>query len=133
MPKFNVGDIVKRVKHGAPQGLPLGAVGIISGILGCDIVTVSGYSNRLHLVDTLELVGVDDPLPPAPESVLYIGGAFPLDVAVLAANKYHSERIRIGVITPHGPRWAVLEPDDALQLAHDLNRMANEIKRKEKQ
>lgn len=84
------------------------------------------------------LVEQDDPLPPAPESVRYNEGAggFPFEVKSLRANADHPNRIRLGVLC--GDRgithkYVVIDPDAALQLAHDLTRMAMEIKRKEKQ
>lgn len=81
---------------------------------------------------------VDDPLPPAPRCVRYNEGTvgFPFEVKSLVENAYHPNRIRLGVLC--GDRgithkYVVIDPDAALQLAHDLNRMAMEIKRKEKQ
>lgn len=83
------------------------------------------------------LVEQDDPLPPAPESVRYNEGAggFPFEVKSLRANEYHPNRIRLGVLCGDRDithKYVVIDPDSALQLAHDLNRMANEIKRKER-
>lgn len=80
----------------------------------------------------------DDPLPPAPESALYNAlsdGGCNLEVAMLAANAYYDGRIRISVRNNQGAKQGkvtCLTPDAALQLAHDLNRMANEIKRRER-
>lgn len=82
---------------------------------------------------------VDDPLPPAPESVLYnvrSDQGCNLEAASLKANEYYDARIRIGVWSNRNPeqgKVTCLTPDAALQLAHDLRRMAMEIKRKEKQ
>lgn len=81
---------------------------------------------------------VDDPLPPAPESVLYNARSdqwCSLEVSSLKANEYYDARIRIGVRNNCGEHGKVtcLTPDAALQLAHDLRRMAMEIRRKEKQ
>lgn len=81
----------------------------------------------------------DDPLPPAPKSVLYNARSDQgcnLEVASLKANEYYDARIRIGVWNNVGAKQGkvtCLTPDAALQLAHDLTRMAMEIKRKEKQ
>lgn len=92
-----------------------------------------------HLSAGFELVeGQDDPLPPAPESVRYNEGAggFPFEVKSLRANEYHPNRIRLGVLCGDRDithKYVVIDPDSALQLAHDLTRMAMEIKRKEKQ
>lgn len=84
------------------------------------------------------LVEQDDPLPPAPESALHNAlsdGGCNLEVAMLAANEYYDGRIRISVRNNQGAKQGkvtCLTPDAALQLAHDLNRMANEIKRRER-
>lgn len=51
-----------------------------------------------------------------------------LSLTLLEANQWHPARIRVdlpGICT-------VLTPDDALNLCHDLRRMAMEIKRQEK-
>ncbi|QGF19665.1 hypothetical protein MA2_06 [Pectobacterium phage MA2] len=87
---------------------------------------------------------VDDPLPPAPTSALYFNSETSkgndqrlkvhtsadgcVDIVVIprtnsAASKAVSVYRGIGV---------GLHPDDALQLAHDIRRMAMDIKRKEK-
>lgn len=80
----------------------------------------------------------DDPLPPAPRCVRYNEGTagFTFEVKSLVENAYHPNRIRLGVLCGDrdiAHKYVVIDPDAALQLAHDLNRMANEIKRKEKQ
>lgn len=80
----------------------------------------------------------DDELPPVPDSVYYpdmytlltglpaIGGT-----SGLTARKspYTSEAISLSI---DGSKWTQLDADAALQLAHDLRRMAMDIKRKEK-
>lgn len=83
------------------------------------------------------LVEQDDPLPPAPESVMYIGRQ--VQTRILRVKTYAvAPRERVvdlhigGGILGDGKSCS-LDADAALQLAHDLNRMANEIKRKEKQ
>lgn len=80
---------------------------------------------------------VDDPLPPAPRCVRYNEGAagFTFEVKSLVENAYHLNRIRLGVLCGDRDithKYVVVDPDAALQLAHDLNRMANEIKRRER-
>lgn len=80
----------------------------------------------------------DDPLPPAPESVLYIGLQQHvhrrLQVKVFkSADGGSVVDLHIGGGMLGDGKSCVLAPDAALQLAHDLNRMANEIKRKGKQ
>lgn len=84
----------------------------------------------------LRLVEQDDPLPPAPESVRY-NDEYPnrsaykqtwLDVKQ-DDNQVYIETGQYGESKGVG---MVLSADAALQLAHDLTRMAMEIKRKEK-
>lgn len=91
-----------------------------------------------HLSAGFELVEEqDDPLPPAPESVRY-NDEYPnrsaykqtwLDVKQ-DDNQVYIETGQYGESKGVG---MVLSADAALQLAHDLTRMAMEIKRKEKQ
>lgn len=74
---------------------------------------------------------VDDPLPPAPESTSYYEGT--PGGAHLLVEAGWTGLVRIQAKRPGGVTGVVLDPDAALQLAHDLTRMAMEIKRKEKQ
>ena len=76
----------------------------------------------------------DDPLPPAPESVRYYHrGYYGIDAAayldVHAGHFASGPRIRIN---DKDNRGITIDADTALQLAHDLNRMAMEIKRRER-
>lgn len=76
---------------------------------------------------------VDDPLPPAPKSVMYLKEE---GQRKLTASMYPSSvSIKIHLEYPGTVKCLgySMEPDAALQLAHDLTRMAMEIKRKEKQ
>lgn len=80
----------------------------------------------------------DDELPPVPNSVYYpdmytlltgipaVGGT-----SGLTARKspYTPEAISLSI---DGSKWTRLDADAALQLAHDLRRMAMDIKREEK-
>lgn len=80
----------------------------------------------------------DDELPPAPDSVYYpdmytlltglhaCGGTPGLTVR---QSPYTAEAISLSI---DGSKWTRLDADAALQLAHDLRRMAMEIKRKGK-
>lgn len=80
----------------------------------------------------------DDELPPVPDSVYYpdmytlltgeyaFGGTSGLTVR---QSPYTAEAISLSI---DGSKWTRLDADAALQLAHDLRRMAMEIKRKEK-
>jgi hypothetical protein len=73
----------------------------------------------------------DDPLPPAPESVRYYTVPSKTQYLDILTNEFGEVEIRS--ILPDFASYNYLTPDAALQLAHDLNRMANEIKRKETQ
>lgn len=79
----------------------------------------------------------DDPLPPVPDSVMYNAGqGCRLEVATLPPNANYEARVRIGVFSNtlvYQGKCTCLEPDEALQLAHDLRRMAMQIKRNQKQ
>lgn len=139
MGNFKVGDTVKRVSTcGILAGLPAGKVGIVRVLRGTGFVGVEGYGGWLHNPASLELVTWDDELPPAPESVLYNACSdhgCSLEVSSLKANEYYDARIRIGVRNNCGAKQgkvAYLTPDAALQLAHDLRRMAMEIRRQER-
>lgn len=80
----------------------------------------------------------EDELPPVPDSVYYpdmftlltgkraAGGTSGLTVR---QSPYTAEAISLSI--DHS-KWTRLDADAALQLAHDLRRMAMEIKRKEK-
>lgn len=80
----------------------------------------------------------DDELPPVPDSVYYpdmytlltglqaVGGTSGLTVR---KSPYTSEAISLSI---DDSKWTRLDADSALQLAHDLRRMAMDIKRKEK-
>lgn len=140
MNNFKIGDTVRRVRTwGGSDGLRGGEVGVVSVLHGSNIVEIKGYGDWSHLTESLELVEqVDDELPPAPESVLYIGLQQHvhrrLQVTVCtAADGGSVVDLHIGGGKLGDGKSCALDPDAALQLAHDLNRMANEIKRKEKQ
>ena len=80
----------------------------------------------------------DDELPPVPNSVYYpdmytlltglqaFGGTSGLTVR---KSPYTSEALSLSI---GDSKWTRLDADAALQLAHDLRRMAMDIKRKEK-
>lgn len=78
---------------------------------------------------------VDDPLPPAPESVRYYHQGYH-SIHADAFLDVHSGHFASGPrirINDKNNRGITIDADTALQLAHDLRRMAMEIKRKEKQ
>ncbi len=83
------------------------------------------------------LIEQDDPLPPAPESVRYNDEYFnrlAYKQTWMDVKQDHNQiYIETGQYGEYKGVGMVLNPDSALQLAHDLNRMAMEIKRKEKQ
>lgn len=91
--------------------------------------TTTGY-DAVYLLPPLETE--DDPLPPAPRGALYINSnGWGLKV------QHDSEAgLLIATGDPQKPNrgWvgATIDADAALQLAHDLRRMAMNIKRKEK-
>lgn len=137
MVNFKVGDAVKRVYNcGVPAGLPAGKVGLVSVLRGTGFVEIEGYGGWLHNTENLELVTWDDELPPAPESVRY-NDEYPdrtayeqtwLDVK-RCTHRIYLESGQYGTSRGVGME---ISPEAALQLAHDLRRMAMEIKRKEK-
>lgn len=95
-------------------------------------------SERFHLYKPAPpQVEQDDPLPPAPRCVRYNEGTvgFPFEAKSLVESALRPNRIRLGVLCGDRDithKYVVIDPDTALQLAHDLRRMAMEIKRKEK-
>lgn len=137
MTKFKVGDVVERNRVWEPGcGLPSGKHGVVSRVLADGGVWVKGYGERYHLTESLRLVGQeDDPLPPAPESVRYYHWGY----HSIHADVYldvHSGLFASGPcirINDKDNRGITIDADTALQLAHDLTRMAMEIKRKGKQ
>ena len=145
MTKFKSGDRVERtwvVGDSTTQLTGIERRGIYTVDVVCGDAISLVESLRPNFTFPSELFELaeeqDDPLPPAPESVRYNEGAggFPFEVKSLLANEYHPNRIRLGVLCGDRDithKYVVIDPDAALQLAHDLNRMANEIKRKEKQ
>ncbi|QHJ80658.1 MAG: hypothetical protein [Caudoviricetes sp.] len=143
MNNFKIGDVVERLDD---DFLSLVGPGphVVTGVGTYGWLQINDWCDRsgnthpwspqyFTLVD-----GGDDELPPAPESVRYNEGtdAYPLEVKSLEANPYYPRRIRIGILcgtSDVSHKYHAVDPDTALQLAHDLTRMAMEIKRKEKQ
>lgn len=72
----------------------------------------------------------DDPLPPAPESVRYYTSPRKMNYLDIQVNPYGE--LCIAATSDRDTIYNYLDAEAALQLAHDLNRMANEIKRKER-
>lgn len=88
----------------------------------------------------------DDPLPPVPESVMYYNStraAFNTQHLIVQPHWELEGRLTVAVIKDGGhlfssSEWGDalsvnLDPDSALQLAHDIRRMAMQIKRNQKQ
>lgn len=75
----------------------------------------------------------DDGLPPVPESTLYISSEGRRELTVYRISGVVQLNVRLR--DAYGYEAAMgyaLDPDAALQLAHDIRRMAMDIKRKEK-
>lgn len=108
MSKFKVGDVVVLKEDGGVFGLEL-------------------YSRQ-----------VDDELPPAPESVQYNAGLQQANTltaeTINCGGLYGGACVCIGVESMYSGVLiaSVLTPDEALQLCHDLRRMAMDLKRKGK-
>lgn len=148
MSKFKVGDKVVRLVAGNSEEFVR-----IQGIK--DYYTVTGTSAEGYWLqvdgahykfdphpwcrDNFELYQEpDDELPPVPASVYYpdmfelitgrgaIGGTYGL---TLRKSPYTPSAVSLSV---DDSKWTRLDADAALQLAHDLRRMAMDIKRKEK-
>ena len=101
------------------------------------------YNEHPWVCDNFELYQEPkDELPPVPDTVAYMNSKRdPGNDQRLVLNKDNGDGeglMYIGVIPRKGSTRAKVEiginidPDSALQLAHDLRRMAMEIKRKEK-
>lgn len=141
MHNFKVGDVVERVDAGNYSGMPSGKQGIITEVSrNGSNVRINGYGSWWHLAKSLRAVEQDDPLPPAPESVMYFNSIRDEGndqcITVRPDNDpYYTGTLCISV-HPRGDyagyQSVALDPDAALQLAHDLRRMAMEIKRKER-
>lgn len=133
MSNFKIGDVVERLDANF-----LRLVGP-----GPHVVTGVGTYGRLQInhwrnggsypwsPQYFTLVeGVDDELPPAPKSVRYYTVPSKTQYLDILHNEFGEVEIRS--ILPDFASYNYLTPDAALQLAHDLNRMANEIKRRER-
>lgn len=151
MSKFKVGDKVVRKVDNPVFYRTVGRKDFY-------IVTDIGWDGKWLQVDGLHsadprpwdasnfilYVEQDDPLPLVPDSVMYYNSTTSEDnfqhmlvqphweleghltIAIVKSGKKFDQSAYGDVLSLN------LEPDAALQLAHDLNRMANEIKRKQK-
>ena len=139
MTKFKVGDTVKRID--GDGGIPELRVGAITTVTGAE----AGYVKLAHdprwLCDyrfaMVSPAQVDEELPPAPDSVSYqhctnhtgrlIGRAGPSLNARWSASFFGGPAVRIFI--DNNDNGITLEPDDAIQLAHDIYRMARAAKK----
>lgn len=138
MTKFKVGDKVERtwvVDDSTTQltGIERWGIYTVDVVCGDHISLVESFqpgftfpSKRFELADEQ-----DDPLPPAPENGVYYSHNNGRRVTVLLEKGLPEDVIAVG--TDASFMKVRLTAETALVLAHDLNRMANEIKRKEKQ
>ena len=104
----------------------------VDTVCGDDITLAESFkpdftfpSERFELVEEQ-----DDPLPPAPESGVYYSHNNDRRVTVLLEEGLPEDVIAVG--TDASFMKVRLTAETALVLAHDLNRMANEIKRRER-
>lgn len=153
MHKFKVGDKVVRKELCDEDGYFLSKLGhniyytvtSVSGgsyFIQVDGLALSGDKHPWYAANFELYQDPDDELPPVPDGVAYMN--FKCDSGNdqrLVLEKDHEDYeglMYIGVIPRKGSSRAQAEiginidPDSALQLAHDLRRMAMEIKRKEK-
>lgn len=150
MTKFKVGDIVVGNQDSEANGVEQGqlyqvlATEIEHGFdyVKTDLGGFGGWvlSERFDLYKSASQVEQDDPLPPAPESVMYFNSVRDDGNDQCLTVDFDDNPLYAGTLCvsvhPRGDYencYSVsFDPDAALQLAHDLNRMANKIKRKEK-
>ena len=139
MTKFKVGDIVvgnqDNELNGVEQGQLYEVVAtevagghdyiLTNSSLGCWVL-----SERFDLYKVVPYAEQDDPLPLAPESGVYYSHNNDRRVTVLLEEGSPEGVIAVG--TDASFMKVRLTAETALVLAHDLNRMANEIKRKER-
>lgn len=142
MSNFKVGDAVVAVRE-FPGQLTRGKEYTILSIsyghwhrVRTDNGLVDGFSANAFKLAT------DDPLPPVPDKVAYMnskrGQGNDQRLVLEKDNGLGEGLMYIGVIPRKGSTRAQeeiginIDSDSALQLAHDLRRMAMDIKRKEK-
>lgn len=128
MIKFKKGDVVERTgyKYGKYRGMEIGDTDTVAedyseddcDLRGVNLVTY-GYG---HSPQYLRLV---EQLPPAPTDELYFNHSMARKVSI-RLSAYG------GITVNTFSRQCTVTADTALQMAHDLRRMAMEIKRKEK-
>lgn len=155
MSNFKVGDVVERKKHNRDIFLRLVGPGphVVTGVSnGGHWIQINNYTDMRGAdlypwsAGNFTLVTEqDDPLPPVPESVRYATLQYGWQ------DQYNDQCLTVGPDTfqsaislhiqgnSNSTRnkdmslSVVLDADDVLRLAHDLRRIAMDIKRKEKQ
>lgn len=142
MTQFKIGDTVVLIEDYA--GEKAGTVFIVQGVYASIEHSDGGLYHlkglRCNVFGRrLRLHATGDALPPAPESTMYFnstrdGGND--QRLIINQSRDYKYRVSLGIV-PRGDNTTKLainlDADAALQLCHDLRRMAMDIKRKEKQ
>ena len=149
MYKFKVGDKVVRKSCGLGDAEFLSELGldiyyIVTSVsdggywLQVDGVSKPSCKHPWYALNFELYQEPDDELPPVPDSVYYpdmfelltgIRDAGGTSGLTLRKSPYTSSAVSLSI---DDSKWTRLDADAALQLAHDLRRMAMDIKRKEK-
>lgn len=140
---FKVGDKVQRTNK--VEGKTMRGVIVTNGPgPAIDIKLTEGAGNYAAgdiyggIIYFWEVIEETDELPPVPASVYYpdmfelltgIRAAGGTSGLTLRKSPYTSSAVSLSI---DDSKWTRLDADAALQLAHDLRRMAMDIKRKEK-
>lgn len=143
MIKFKAGDVVIRVDASLAgyRGMYLGDCDLVVSVHdrpdGRQDLHLAKYGIG-HAGRCFALVS-DDVLPPAPRDVSYLDQFTAVTGYKSGIPKGQGLRVRQDTLTQPllsfqvaGGVWVRLDADSALQLAHDIRRMAMEIKRQEK-
>lgn len=130
MVKFKAGDTAVANQTSKVNAITKGEEYPVFSVDGGYIITCNDRGNASFILssrfDPVKQVEVDDPLPPAPESGLY----FSYNNWRVATLKLGPGVVAIGVTG--ADLQVCLTPETALVMAHDLRRMAMELKRKQK-
>ena len=148
MSMFKVGDKVVRTKGFGKDENFLSTLGrniyyTVTSVTGDYWLQVDGWADGdeehpWHSLNFELYQEPDDELPPVPDSVYYpdmytllTGEDAFGDTSGLTVRQspYTAEAISLSI---DGSKWTRLDADAALQLAHDLRRMAMKIKREQK-
>lgn len=148
MSKFKVGDKVVRTKVCGKDGHFLSNLGqkiyyTVTSVIGDYWIQVDWWVDRedehpWHALNFELYQEPEDELPPVPDNVYYpdmfelltgIRAAGGTSGLTLRKSPYTSSAVSLSI---DDSKWTRLDADAALQLAHDLRRMAMDIKRKEK-